>query len=159
VNNSPTDPDFFLLLTGSYARLVGQRLVTADQGAAWLYDDAPFAVVAHNTEADPRFIYANRTAQACFEYSWDEFTALRSRFSAEMPDRAERQRLLESVTRNGFVAGYRGPRIAKSGRRFWIEGGVVWQLTGEDGVWRGQAAMFPSWRHAEVSSEEPARRR
>jgi PAS domain-containing protein len=146
VNNSPMDPDFFLLLTGSYARLVGQRLVTADQGAAWLYDDAPFAVVAHNTEADPRFIYANRTAQACFEYSWDEFTALRSRFSAEMPDRAERQRLLESVTRNGFVAGYRGLRIAKSGRRFWIEGGVVWQLTGEDGVWRGQAAMFPSWR-------------
>jgi hypothetical protein len=86
-----TDPDFFLLLTGSYARLVGRPLVTAERGPAWLYHDAPFAVVAHNTEADPRFIYANRTAQACFEYSWDEFTTLRSRFSAEMPDRYSRR--------------------------------------------------------------------
>lgn len=100
----------------------------------WLYHEAPFAVLAHNTEADPRFIYANETAQSCFEYSWPEFTALRSRFSAEAPDRAERQRLLEAVARNGFVADYRGLRIAKSGRRFWIEAGAVWQLIDANGT-------------------------
>src|SRR5262249_11718739 len=99
-----------------------------------------------NTEPDPRFIYANRTAQTCFEYSWDEFTSLRSRFSAEAPDRIERQRLLDAVTRDGFVTGYRGVRIAKSGRRFRIEGGTVWQLYDVGGTWRGQAAVFRSWQ-------------
>jgi hypothetical protein len=138
------DPDFFRLLTGSYARLVGAPLVPAACGPAWLYQDAPFALVAHNTEPDPRFIYANLTAQAWFEYSWSEFISLRSRLSAEAPARAERRRLLEAAARNGVVSGYRGLRVAKSGRRFWIEAGIVWQLIDDGGVWRGQAAMFPS---------------
>ena len=38
--------------------------------------------------------------------------------------------------------GYRGLRIAKSGRRFRIEDGVVSQLINDNGVWRGQAATF-----------------
>jgi hypothetical protein len=105
-------------------------------------------VVAHNTDDDPRFIYANETAQACFEYPWGEFTQLRSRFSAEAPNRIERQRLLESVAEKGFVTGYRGLRIARSGRRFWIQDGVVWQLTNEIGTAFGQAAVFSSWRDA-----------
>jgi hypothetical protein len=142
------DPEFFALLTRSYARLVGSALVAEGRGPAWLYREAPFAVVAHNTEADPRFIYANEAAQACFEYPWDEFTQLRSRFSAEAPNRIERQRLLESVAEKGFVTGYRGLRIARSGRRFWIHDGVVWQLTNEIGISFGQAAVFSSWRDA-----------
>jgi hypothetical protein len=36
--------------------------------------------------------------------------------------------------------------VSKSGRRFWIEGGTVWQLIGEDGVIYGQAATFAKWR-------------
>jgi MEKHLA domain len=140
------DPGFFDLLIGSYARIVGAPLTTPSQDAAWLYREAPFAVVAHDTRADPIFMYANTAAQACFEYSWDEFTALPSRLSAEMPNRAERQALLEAVTRDGFISGYRGLRIAKSGRRFWIEGGVVWQLIDHKGVTRGQAATFPTWQ-------------
>jgi hypothetical protein len=141
------DPNFFDLLTGSHARLVGTPLVPEGQDAAWLYEEAPFAVVAHNTDADPRFVYANKAAQSCFEYSWDEFTSLPSRLSAEAPNRAERAALLEAVTRNGFMSGYRGLRIAKSGRRFWIEEGMVWQLIDRDGITRGQAATFPSWRN------------
>lgn len=142
------DPEFFALLTRSYARLVGSRLVAEGHGPEWLYRDAPFAVVAHNTDADPRFIYANETAQACFEYPWDEFIQLRSRFSAEPPNRFERQRLLESVAEKGFVTGYRGLRISRSGRRFWIEDGVIWQLMNETGVSVGQAAVFRSWQDA-----------
>ncbi|MEI9986338.1 MAG: MEKHLA domain-containing protein [Aliidongia sp.] len=53
-----------------------------------------------------------------------------------------------AVRHNGFRSGYRGLRIAKSGRRFWIEQGVVWQLIGDDGACRGQAAIFPSWKDA-----------
>jgi MEKHLA domain len=145
-------PEFFRLLDHSYERFVGSPLAPSGSGPAWLYHHAPFAVVAHNTEPDPRFIYANRTAQTCFEYGWDEFTSLRSRFSAEVPDRTERQRVLDAVTRDGFVTGYRGLRIAKSGRRFWIEDGTVWQLIDADGVWRGQAAMFPSWKDVRTPS-------
>jgi PAS domain-containing protein len=142
------DPDFFDLLAGTHARLVGAPLVMPGQGADWLYRDAPFVVLAHNTDTDPRFVYANRAAQACFEYSWDEFVALPSRLSAEAPDRAERQRLLDAVARDGFVADYAGIRVAKSGRRFRIENGVVWQLIDEAGALHGQAATFSVWRDA-----------
>lgn len=136
---------FYELLTGSFARLVGTPLVPERANATWLYDDAPFAVVAHNTDVDPRFVYANKRAQACFEYPWEEFVTLPSRLSAEVPNRDERARILEAVARDGFVRGYRGVRISKSGRRFWIEDGIVWQLIDADGVNRGQAATFALW--------------
>ncbi|HMG50683.1 MAG TPA: MEKHLA domain-containing protein [Inquilinus sp.] len=146
------DPDFLRLLAGSHARLVGTPLIPEDVGgdaaaqARWLYETAPFCVLAHNTDADPRFVYANRAAQARFEYGWDEFTTLPSRLSAEAPDRTERQRLLDAVTRDGFISDYRGLRIARSGRRFWIEDATVWQLIDEAGTLRGQAATFRNWR-------------
>jgi hypothetical protein len=146
LKNLSTDPGFFALLTESYQRLVGAPLVPKGKDAAWLYAQAPFAVVAHNTDSDPKFIYANRAAQACFEYSWDEFIGLPSRLSAEAPDRAERQVLLDAVATNGFMSGYRGVRVAKSGRRFLIADGVVWDLIDQQGIRHGAAATFPSWR-------------
>ena len=84
-----SNPAFFALLTDSYARLVGKSLVPPGKDADWLYRYAPFVVLAHGTEHDPKFIYANKAAQACFEYSWDEFLALPSRLSAEAPDQAD----------------------------------------------------------------------
>jgi MEKHLA domain len=71
---------------------------------------------------------------------------LPSRLSAEAPERAERQALLDAVAKNGFMSGYRGIRVAKSGRRFLIEDGVVWELIDEEGVRHGAAATFASWR-------------
>jgi hypothetical protein len=44
------------------------------------------------------------------------------------------------------MSGYRGIRVAKSGRRFLIEDGVVWELIDPEGVRHGAAAAFPSWR-------------
>lgn len=142
-----TDPAFFDLLTGSYARLVGTPLVPEGADARWLYREAPFVVLAHGTDPDPLFIYANKCAQTCFEYSWDEFLALPSRLSAEPADRTKRQALLDEVARNGFCAGYSGVRLAKSGRRFLIEDGVIWELIGLDGARHGQAATFRNWRN------------
>lgn len=141
-----TDPAFFALLAGSYERLVGAPLVQQAADAAWLYRDAPFAVLAHDTSVDPRFIYANKAAQACFGHSWDEFLALPSRLSAEPQDRAERQELLDAVARDGFHTGYRGLRVGKGGRRFLIENGVVWELIDCAGTRHGQAATFTTWR-------------
>jgi PAS domain-containing protein len=144
--NRSTDPEFFTLLTGSYARLVGAPLVPTGKGAVWLYREAPFVVLAHNTEPDPIFIYANEAAQACFGYSWEEFMTLASRLSAEPADQAARQTLLDAVAKNGFMTGYGGVRVAKSGARFRIEHGIVWELIDLEGVRRGQAATFSSWQ-------------
>ncbi len=138
-----TDPDFFALLTGSHRRLVGVPLAPEGADAAWLYADAPFAVLAHDGGADPRFVYANRAAQAAFGYAREEIVGLPSRLSAEAPDRAERQRLLDAVARDGFVTGYAGIRVRKDGRRFALKGGTVWQLIDEEGRIQGQAATFP----------------
>lgn len=142
-----TDAEFFRLLAGSYHRLVGKSLVpdgmSVSESAAWLYEAAPFGVLAHSASADPVFVYGNRRAQAIFGYSWDELTALPSRLSAEMPERSERQAFLAQVARDGFVTGYRGVRITRSGERFWIEQATVWQLIDEAGAYRGQAAMIP----------------
>ncbi|AJY14968.1 MEKHLA domain-containing protein [Burkholderia multivorans] len=145
-----TDADFFLLLADSYCRLLNRPLVpdglNAADGAAWLYDAAPFGILAHDTSADPVFVYGNKRAQAIFEYGWDELTALPSRLSAEPMERRERQSFLEKVARDGFVSDYRGVRVTKSGKRFWIERATVWQLVDAGGIVRGQAAMIPQVR-------------
>lgn len=137
------DPGFHTLLTGSFRRAVGRSLVPESGGdAAWLHAEAPFAVLAHDGAEDPRFIYANLTALRIFGYKKDELIGLPSRFSAEAPERAERQRLLDAVTRDGFVANYAGIRIRKDGTRFPIRNAIVWQLVDEAGLLHGQAATF-----------------
>jgi PAS domain S-box-containing protein len=138
------DPRFFALLTGSFQRLVSRPLLPEpNSGPGWLYESAPFAVLAHDTSADPLFVYANRAAQRAFGYTWEEFVGMPSRLSAEAPERAERQRLLDAVARDGFVSGYSGIRVARDGRRFPVSEGIVWQLVDEAGTVHGQAATFP----------------
>ena len=134
------DEGFAALLAGSFTRLVGRDLAT-EVSAQALYE-AEFCLLAHNGAADPRFIYANRAAQDCFGYSWDEFIGLPSRLSAEAPERAERDRLLAAVRERGFIADYKGVRVRKNGERFWIEQAVVWELRDAAGVRHGQAAVF-----------------
>lgn len=139
--------DFYRLLTESYARLLGKPLVpaamSAAEGAAWLYAEAPFAILAHNTAPDPVFIYGNRAAQKRFDYDWDEITRLPSRLSAEAPNREERQRFLERVQALGYEAGYKGVRITRTGKRFMIEEATLWQLLDADGNLHGQAVIIP----------------
>lgn len=133
------------LLAGSYAKLVGEPLVpegvAGDAAAAWLYE-APFGLLAHDTSPDPVFIYANRAAQERFEYSWDEFVGLPSRLLAGGQDRETRRVFLDSVLRRGYADDYRGLRVAKSGRRFWIEETTVWNLISPESALVGQAALI-----------------
>ena len=139
-----TDPGFFALLAGSYRKLVGSPLVAVDQLDAprWLYEEAPFGVLAHDTGEDPLFVYANKTAQRAFGYDWAGFTGLPSRLSAGPQDRTERQGLLDAVELKGFVDGYRGLRVNKSGAHFWIEDVTMWNLRDATGAYAGQAALF-----------------
>ena len=145
-----SNPAFYQLLADSYGRLLGRPLVPQTmsllEATDWLYERAPFAVLAHNTSPDPLFIYGNKAAQCRFGYSWDEITRLPSRLSAESPDRAERQQFLARVQRLGYEAGYKGVRITKSGQRFMIEDATLWQLLDADGKLHGQAVVIPRTR-------------
>ncbi len=128
-----------------YYRLSGQPLYAPPTIAdvdQWLHHEAPYGILAHNADADPRFIYANRQALASFKYSPEEILAVPSRLSASEIDRPERQRMLEIVLRDGIVHNYSGPRVDKFGNSFQIYDGVVWQLRNPDGEVWGQAALF-----------------
>lgn len=138
----PLDPAFFALLTTSHERLVGGPLVPEGAGPEWLYLEAPFGLLAHDGADDPRFVYANAAAQARFEYDWDAFVGLPSRLSAEPDARDERRRLLDDVLRDGFSTGYRGRRVTRTGRTFWIEDATLWNLLDATGARVGQAARF-----------------
>jgi hypothetical protein len=133
------------LIADSYARLLGQPLVDAQDDLADALWRAPRVIVAHGTEADPVFFYGNRLALQAFDMDFASFTRLPSRYSAEPLAREERARLLARVTRDGFIDDYAGVRISAGGRRFRIEQAVVWNLVDRAGRHHGQAATFSHW--------------
>jgi len=150
-NSPPCDalPDERLrLIATSYRRLTGKDLVVAQDAdtlrqALW---EAPRAIVAHGIENDPIFFYGNRLALQLFEMDFATFVRLPSRCSAEPVEQAARTRLLERVTRQGYVDDYCGVRITASGKRFMIAAATVWNLRDEAGDYGGQAATFSDSR-------------
>jgi len=137
-------------LLASHLQLTGRPLLASRAGeteaglARRLYA-APFVVLAHDGQPDPRFNYANLAAQRLFERTWEEIVGLPSRLSAEAPAREARERLLQRVVEHGFIEDYSGVRIAKSGRRFRILCATVWNVSDASGRRTGQAASFSAW--------------
>jgi len=82
-----------------------------------------------------------------FLESCEAFTVLPSRLSAETVNQKERIKLLDAVTRHGYINNYSGIRISKSGRRFMIRDATVWNLMTPDGQFYGQAALIRDWEH------------
>ena len=134
-------PAHAALLLDSYRHWTGRDLLTSDAPAHALYH-APFVVLSHDTAPDPRFTYANLTAQKLFEMPWPEMLSIPSRYSAEPLAQAERERLLARVSAQGYVDDYSGVRIAHSGRRFTVQDATVWNLLDREGKLIGQAAWF-----------------
>jgi hypothetical protein len=130
------------LIAESFARLLRRPLVEGGGDVIAALWEVPVAVVAHGVEPDPVFFFGNRAALTAFDSEVAAFTAMPSRLSAEAPLRKERQRLLDRVTRDGFIDDYAGVRISASGRRFRIENAVVWNLVDGQGLHQGQAACF-----------------
>lgn len=129
----------------SLAKLTGRVLfedVRDPRELAERVFEAPFVLVSHGTEADPVLNYGNRRALELWEMPLETFTRTASRFTAEAPNRLERARLLEAVTRQGYIDDYAGIRVSSTGRRFRIERATVWNLLDEEGRPAGQAAMF-----------------
>lgn len=139
------------LILESFARVVGRALLPAMGDAiadARALFEAPFAVLAHGTQDDPVFFYGNATTLRLWEMSFDDFTRMPSRLTAEPMLREERQALLERAARKGFIDDYAGVRISSSGVRFRIRDVVLWTLRDASGVHHGQAAFVPRWEPA-----------
>jgi hypothetical protein len=135
-------------LARSFRKWTGRDLLPGlfnPAGLARNVFEAPFVVVSHGLETDPVLNYGNAAALALWEMSWEELTRTPSRLTAEAPNREERARLLDAVTKRGFIDDYCGVRISKSGRRFRIHRATVWNLLTADGKPCGQAAMFDQW--------------
>jgi len=133
--------DRLALIAESFQRLTGQKLIDSD-GDLWT---APRAILAHGTEPDPVFFYGNALALSLFEMTPEQFAQLPSRLSAEPVHRDERARLLDRVTRDGYIDDYAGIRVSATGRRFRIEQAVVWNVIDAKGTIHGQAATFDRW--------------
>ncbi len=148
IDEQPPEVDVALrgkleLVASSFLRLTGRLLL--DDSSPRSFWRAPRVIVAHGTEADPVFFYGNRLALEAFEMRFADFVRLPSRFSAEAVNRAQRVRLLDRVSRDGFIDDYSGIRVSASGRRFRIEQAVVWNLVDAEGELHGQAATFERW--------------
>ena len=137
------------LLRASYRHWTAKDLLPQqldDAQAVTALNTAEFALVSHGTQPAPVFSYANPAALRLFEMSWEAFTALPSRLSAEPMLQAERDQLLKRVTRHGYIDDYTGVRISGTGRRFQIRNATVWNLLDEDGNPYGQAALLKEWQ-------------
>ncbi|MDG4594310.1 MAG: MEKHLA domain-containing protein [Candidatus Contendobacter sp.] len=145
------------LLRRAFHALTGRDLIDAalsPEAAAEALFHAPFVVLSHDAAPDPILTYGNAKALELFELTWEELTRMPSRYTAEAPDRAERERLLARVAAQGFIDDYSGVRISRTGQRFLIEQATVWNLTDDAGQRCGQAATFREWRHLENAGLE-----
>ncbi|MGK9168781.1 MEKHLA domain-containing protein [Inquilinus limosus] len=142
------DPDFLRLLAGSHARLVGTPLLPEEAGgdaavqARWLYEAAPFCVLVHNTDADPPSSMPTERPRPASSIAC---TSSRRCPPASPPRRRTGRSgsgCWTPLPADGFITSYRDLRVAKSGRRFWIENATVWRLIDEAGTLHGQAATF-----------------
>jgi hypothetical protein len=132
-------------LVASYHHWTGEHLIPPDTPPERLAETlfrANFAIVSHGTESDPVFNFGNAIALSLFEMTWDEFTRLPSRLSADPATSEERESLMARVSSEGFVRGYRGIRVSSSGRRFVVAGATVWEVLDRDGRSYGRAARF-----------------
>lgn len=131
-------------LLHSYQHWTGTSLLnvsgTSEEIAQALFE-APFVLVSHGSQADPIFNYGNRKALQLWELSWEEFTKMPSRKSAEKIVQEERDRLLAEAASKGF-SNFSGVRITSTGKRFQIEDGILWNLIDEHNRHCGQAAVY-----------------
>jgi MEKHLA domain len=136
-------------LLDSYRHWFSQDLLAAPspdpETAAHQLFFAPFAVLSHGTEADPILNYGNQTALNLWEMAWPDFTQMPSCLTAEPDLREVRSQLLATAAQQGYLTGYEGVRISKTGQRFFIQNATIWRVLDREGNLCGQAATFENW--------------
>lgn len=66
--------------------------------------------------------------------------------SAEPVTQEERDRLLALAATKGFVSNYSGVRISSTGKRFYIEDTILWNVIDRQNQRCGQAAVYSKWK-------------
>ena len=139
------------LLLNSFQHWTGKALIpntdrlTPIEIANLLFK-ADFVIVSHGTQADPILNYGNQKALELWQMDWSTFTTTPSRYTAEPMERSERAQLLAQAQAQGYIANYRGVRIASTGDRFYINNAIIWNVIDRDGNLCGQAATFKDWQ-------------
>jgi hypothetical protein len=132
-------------LLHSFQHWTGRSLLDAsgslEEIAQQLFE-APFVLVSHGTEPDPIFNYGNRKALELWELDWQQFTRMPSRKTVAAVELEDRERLLAEAATKGFVSNYSGVRTSSSGRRFYMEDTILWNVLDEENQRCGQAAVF-----------------
>ncbi|MDM9381334.1 MEKHLA domain-containing protein [Chlorogloeopsis sp. ULAP01] len=106
---------------------------------------APFVLASHDTQADPILNYGNCKALELWELSWEEFTRMPSRRTAQQMLQQERGRRLTDTVTRGY-SKFPAIRITSTGKRFQIEEVILWNVLDEDERYCGQAAMFSNYK-------------
>ncbi|WP_282076994.1 MEKHLA domain-containing protein [Epibacterium ulvae] len=127
------------LIVTSYQQVVGETFPVAEPEELY---HAPFAVLSHNTDADPVLTYGNLFAQELFEVRWGDLVTMHSKNTAEQVHRNERNRMFETMRAQGYIRNYQGVRISASGKRFEIQNATIWPLLDTEGKKQGEAAFF-----------------
>ncbi|MGK7880313.1 MAG: MEKHLA domain-containing protein [Crocosphaera sp.] len=103
--------------------------------------EADFIVASHGTQPDPILNYGNQKALDIWELTWEEFIQTPSRKTAEAIKQQERNRLLKETTEKGY-SHFSTIRITKTGKRFKINNGIVWNVIDDVQKYQGQAAVY-----------------
>jgi hypothetical protein len=143
--------DFIARVARSFAHVTSRDLFieagidpAAPGTSAWNGD---FALLTHRGDPAAMLNYGNHFALDLWEMDWDQFTATPSAATAPDHDIEERRQMMEEVARSGFVSGYEGRRVSRSGRLFMIRDVTVWRLSEADGGSFGVAAFFRRYEY------------
>lgn len=131
---------FVQAVLASHLRVVGKPLLVGLSGRdVWSGD---FALLTHRGDAQAMLNYGNRFALDLWECDWDQFSATPSSATAPQEGRAERAAMMQQVVQGGFVFGYDGQRVSRTGRVFLIQDVTIWRLLDEKDQSFGIAAFF-----------------
>lgn len=145
----PPFPDFLAqqtrLILSSYRYWKKESLWPEDKPDDVLVREvffAPFVLASAGAEPDPVLNYGNQRALELWEMNWETFTRTPGRHTAEAAERADREKFLTTVKKQGYIDNYRGIRVSSTGRRFEILQATVWNLRDDEGRYAGQAVIF-----------------
>ncbi|GJL65781.1 MAG: MEKHLA domain-containing protein [Nitrospirales bacterium] len=142
------------LLLDSYRQWLARDLIeragTFLEQSERLFESS-FIVVSHGLEDDPILNYGNQKALMLWEMDWRQFTHTPSRLTAEPVNQAERAEMLRQATSHGYIDDYRGIRISRTSKRFFVERAIVWNVVDSQGLRHGQAATFSRWSYVDAA--------
>jgi hypothetical protein len=149
-----------LLMVESYFRKTGRPLFDEEveiSDVAELLWSAPFAILAHDTDEDPKFVYANQMALSLFECEWSEIIGTPSRNSAapEKEIQDERSALLSKALEDGYVDEYQGWRKSFKGTPFKVSHTTVFNIESPSGDAMGQGAVLRLWEYEDGEQGGP----